>query len=251
MCVPVGDYELTRARLRDGRETTVYVVRYPRASTSMRLIWFPEPRRLDVWCAEHDQPEAIVAGFFVRDPYRPLGEVRVGGAEVTHEPVQAPWGARRAAIHIDGDMRLAARGELADEPTGDLVTAGPMLVGAGRSLMDGQDREGFSAGASQFDSDITAERHPRCALGVSRTEVLAVACDGRRTGVDEGLDLAELARVMLTFGCEDAINLDGGGSATLVHRGHLLNRPYSSVDQPAPESRPVVTALAFESTART
>jgi hypothetical protein len=27
---------------------------------------------------------------------------------------------------------------------------------------------------------------------------------------------------------------------------HLLNRPYSNVDQPAPESRPVVTALLFE-----
>ena len=51
---------------------------------------------------------------------------------------------------------------------------------------------------------------------------------------------------MITFGCENAINLDGGGSATLVHRGHLLNRPYSSVDQPAPESRPVVTAILFE-----
>ena len=47
-------------------------------------------------------------------------------------------------------------------------------------------------------------------------------------------------------GARDAINLDGGGSATLVHRGHLLNRPYSNEDQPAPESRPVVTALLFE-----
>jgi hypothetical protein len=240
------DYELTRIRLRDGRETTVYLVRHQRATTEVRLICLPDPRRLDLWCAEHDQPEAIVAGFFVRDPHRPLGEVRVGGEEMTHEPIEAPWGPRRAAIHIDGDVRLAARGELPDEPSGDLVTAGPMLVAGGRSLMDGEDREGFSAGASQFDSDITAERHPRCAFGVSGTELFAVACDGRRTGVDAGLDLPELARLMLTFGCEDAINLDGGGSATLVHRGHLLNRPYSSVDQPAPESQPVVTAILFE-----
>ena len=47
---------------------------------------------------------------------------------------------------------------------------------------------------------------------------------------------------MISFGAEEAINLDGGGSATLVHRKHLLNRPYSDQDQPAPESRPVVTA---------
>jgi hypothetical protein len=241
------EYELTRVRLRDARETTVYIVRYPRASTDVRLICLPEARRLDVWCAEHDQPEAIVAGFFVRDPYRALGEVRVGGADTTYEPIEAPWGPRRAAIHIDGDVHLAPRGELPDEPAGDLVTAGPMLVAGGRSLMDGEDREGFSAGAAQFDSDITAERHPRCAFGLSRTELFAIACDGRRTGVDAGLDLPELARLMIAFGCEDAINLDGGGSATLVHRGHLLNRPYSSVDQPAPESLPVVTAILFES----
>jgi Phosphodiester glycosidase len=240
------EYELTRVRLREGRETTVYLVRYQRASTNVRLICLPEAGRLDVWCAKHGQPEAIVAGFFVRDPYRALGEVRVGGADMIHEPIEAPWGPRRTAIHIDGDVRLAPRGELPDEPSGDLVTAGPMLVVGGRSLVDGEDREGFSAGASQFDSDITAERHPRCAFGLSRTELFAVACDGRRTGVDAGLDLAELARLMITFGCEDAVNLDGGGSATLVHRGHLLNRPYSSVDQPAPESRPVVTAILFE-----
>ncbi len=239
------EYELTRIRLRDESETTVYLVRYPRASTSVRLICLPKPDRLDLWCAEQDQPEAIVAGFFVRDPYRALGEVRVGGAAVAHEPIEAPWGRRRAAIQIDRDIRLAPRGELPDESPGDLVTAGPMLVSGGRSLMDGEDREGFSAGAAQFDSDITAKRYPRCAFGLSRTELFAVACDGRRTGVDAGLDLAELARLMISFGCEEAINLDGGGSATLVHRGHLLNRPYSSVDQPAPESRPVVTALLF------
>jgi exopolysaccharide biosynthesis protein len=142
---------------------------------------------------------------------------------------------------------LAPRREIAAAPDGDLVQAGPRLVAGGRVVVDDDDREGFSAGAGQFDSDITAERHPRCALGVNEDELFAVCCDGRRTGVDAGLDLAELARLLLSLGATDAINLDGGGSATLVHRGHLLNRPYSSVDQPGPESRPVVTALLFES----
>ena len=238
-------YELTRVRLRDGRETTVYLVKHPRAGGSLRVVCFADPCRLDHWCAEHGHPEAMVAGFFVRDPYRPLGEVRLGGAPVEHEPVAAPWGARRACVHVDGDVRLAQRGDLPADPPGDLVMAGPMLVSGGRSLMDGEDREGFSAGSSQFDSDITAERHPRCALGLNDDELLAVCCDGRRTGVDGGLELAELARLLIAFGADQAINLDGGGSATLVHRGHLLNRPLSDQDQPAPESRPVVTALLF------
>ena len=76
--------------------------------------------------------------------------------------------------------------------------------------------------------------------------MIAVACDGRRSGVDAGLTMDELAQVMLELGAESAINLDGGGSTTLVHRGHLLNRPYSSQDQPAPQSRRIVSALAFE-----
>jgi hypothetical protein len=239
-------YELTRIRLGDGWETTVYLVRHPLATTAVRLVVFPKTRRLDHWCAANDVPEAIVAGFFLRDPYRPLGEVRIDGTVVPYEPIAAPWGPLRGCVHVDGGVRIAARRELPDEPPGHLLQAGPLLVSGGRSLIDGEDREGFSAGAEQFDSDITEGRHPRCALGLNQTELLAVCCDGRRSGVDGGLGMAELARLLISFGAEEAINLDGGGSATLVHRGHLLNRPYSRQDQPAPESRPVVTALLFE-----
>jgi hypothetical protein len=240
-------YELLRVRTRSGDDTTVYLVRHPRASTRVSVVHFPVPERLDHWAAASGHEEAIVAGFFVRDPYRPLGEVRTGGVAIEHEPVTAPWGPRRACVHVDGDgVRLAARAELPPDPPGDLLQAGPLLVQDGRSVVDGEDREGFSAGSTQFDSDITAERHPRCAFGASDGELLAVCCDGRRTGVDAGLDLGELARLLLSFGAHEAINLDGGGSATLVHRGHLINRPYSSQDQPAPESRPVVTALLFD-----
>jgi Phosphodiester glycosidase len=240
-------YELSRIRLADGGETTVYVVVHPRPATRVRVACFEEPQRLDHWCAANGRPEAIVAGFFLRDPWRPLGEIWIGGRAVAHEPIAAPFGPARGCVHVEpgGAVELAPRGEIADSPTGDLVQAGPLLVTGGR-VVAGDDCEGFSAGAGQFDSDITAERHPRCALGVSEDHLIAVCCDGRRTGVDAGLDLGELARLLVSLGATDAINLDGGGSATLVHRGHLLNRPYSSVDQPGPESRPVVTALLFD-----
>jgi Phosphodiester glycosidase len=239
-------YELARMGLGDGADTTVYLTRHPLGETSARVVHFPEPRRLDHWCAANDHPEAIVAGFFVRDPWRPLGEVWVDGEAIPGESIMGRWGPERACVHVDGAVRIGARKELPDDPRGDLVQAGPMLVSGGRSLMDGEDREGFSDDAEQFDSDITVGRHPRCALGVNDTELLAVCCDGRRSGVDGGLTLAELARLMISFGASEAVNLDGGGSATLVHKGHLLNRPYSNWDQPAPESRPVVTALLFD-----
>jgi hypothetical protein len=238
-------YELLRLRTRDRDETTVYLTRHPLATTRVSVTCFAEPTRLDRWCAATGHPEAIVAGFFVRDPYRPLGEVRIAGTPVEHEPVAAPWASTRACVHVDGTVRIARRDELGADPRGDLVQAGPLLVRNGRPIVDGGDQEGFSAGSGQFDSDITVGRYPRCALGVSEDELLAVCCDGRRSGVDSGLELGELARMLVSFGAREAINLDGGGSATLVHRGHLLNRPYSNDDQPAPESRPIITALVF------
>jgi hypothetical protein len=245
-------FELSRIGLADGGETTVYVVVHPRHATRVRVVCFEEPQRLDHWCAASGRPEAIVAGFFVRDPWRPLGEVWTGGRQLAHEPISAPFGPMRSCVQIepDGTVILAPRAEIAAAPAGDLVQAGPRLVAAGRVVFGGDDREGFSTGAGQFDSDITVERHPRCALGLNDDELFAVCCDGRRTGVDAGLELVELAQLMASLGATDAINLDGGGSATLVHRGHLLNRPYSSVDQPGPESRPVVTALLFDSAGR-
>ena len=184
----------------------------------------------------------------MRDPYRALGELWSAGRRVAFEPVAEPYARRRACVLSDGPAVRArgARGR-PEPPRGDLVQAGPLLVADGAVVFaEGEDREGFSEGAGQFDSDITDGRHPRAALGVAGDEVIAVACDGRRSGVDAGLTMLELATVLLELGAESAINLDGGGSTTLVHKGHLLNRPYSSQDQPAPESRPIVSALAFE-----
>ena len=247
----MGRYSLWRRRLDDGEQTTLYAVRYPLGRTRVRVLHFPRPQRLDVWCRRRGVGEAIVGGFFVRDPYRALGELWIAGRPAIGEPVAAAFAGSRACVMSgDGGVRFAARDAAPDPPSGDLVQAGPLLVEDGEIVFDAQaDHEGFSMGSGQFDSDITDGRHPRAALGVSARDVIAVACDGRRSGVDAGLSMLELAQVMVELGAESAINLDGGGSTTLVHRGHLLNRPYSSQDQPAPQSRRIVSALAFEQNA--
>jgi Phosphodiester glycosidase len=241
-------YSLRRHHLADGERTTIYIVRHPLADSRPRVQVFRQPRRLDHWCNKHGHKEAIVAGFYLRDPFRPLGEVVTGGRAVGFEPFAAPYGPRRAALHAaDGGIRIAPRAALGEVDAGDLVQAGPMLIAAGEMVFDRTtDHEGFSAGAGQFDSDITDGRHPRSAIGISAQDLYLVCCDGRRSGVDAGLTLDELADFMLVLGCRDAMNLDGGGSTTLIHRGHLLNRPYSEHDQPAPASRPIVSAIIVE-----
>jgi hypothetical protein len=242
------EYLLWRHVLPDGEVTTIYAVRHPRATTRVRVVFFPRPEHLDVWCQSNGVGEAVVAGFFLRDPYRPLGELWIEGRAAPHEQIAAPYGPRRGTVvsDLDGGVQLVERSAAPARPAGDLVQAGPLLVSSGSVVFDAvSDREGFSAGAGQFDSDITEGRYPRAALGASEQWLFAVACDGRRSNVDGGLSMLELADVMVELGAESAINLDGGGSATLVHRGHLLNRPYSSQDQPAPASRRVVSALTF------
>jgi exopolysaccharide biosynthesis protein len=74
----------------------------------------------------------------------------------------------------------------------------------------------------------------------------ALVCDGRRTGIDAGLTLTELADLIAGLGAKHAINLDGGGSTALVHRGHLLNNPYAAQDRPSRSPRPVATAAIFQ-----
>ncbi|WP_324717067.1 phosphodiester glycosidase family protein [Carboxydochorda subterranea] len=62
-------------------------------------------------------------------------------------------------------------------------------------------------------------RQPRSAIGVGRQgrRVILAAVDGRHW-TSRGLDVAELARWLQRLGATDAINLDGGGSTTLVAR---------------------------------
>jgi phosphodiester glycosidase len=244
-------YDLLRHPLGDGEQTTVYVVRFPRPQTSLSIQHFAVPQQLDHWCRRFGVREAIVGGFFVRPHGPPLGELWIGGRRIETEPILDPYDRARAAIYIDEQqIRIGRRAELPPRPAGHLLQAGPMLVRDGTPLRDLHDPEGFIAGAHQFDSDITSGRHPRAALGTSDDQLIALVCDGRRTGIDTGLTLAELAQLMANLGARQAINLDGGGSTALIHHGHLLNRPYDAQDQPSTNSRTVATAAIFHTAAR-
>jgi exopolysaccharide biosynthesis protein len=57
--------------------------------------------------------------------------------------------------------------------------------------------------------------------------------------------LGELADVLRELGAHTAINLDGGGSTTLVNAFALRNRPREEHGIALAGGRPVATALAF------
>jgi exopolysaccharide biosynthesis protein len=68
-------------------------------------------------------------------------------------------------------------------------------------------------------------RHPRsCACTTKDKQLILVTVDGR-TNQAFGMNLTELTFLMKHLGCQNAINLDGGGSTTL----YLEDQPHSGV----------------------
>jgi exopolysaccharide biosynthesis protein len=71
--------------------------------------------------------------------------------------------------------------------------------------------------ADSFGSAGFRGRNPRTAAGIARdgTRLILVTVDGRDSS-NAGMTLHELADLMLALGAREAINLDGGGSTTMV-----------------------------------
>lgn len=116
-----------------------------------------------------------------------------------------------------------------------------IVGGAGLLIMGGRVVEDHTE--ERLRAGFVTDRHPRTAVGIRRdgTWVLVVV-DGRQPQLSRGMTLAELADLMQTLGCRDALNLDGGGSSTLVLRGRVVNSPSD-----AGVERPVSDAiLVFE-----
>ena len=233
-----------RVPLADGAKTTLWVAEHEPGPTDVRVVRFPRPTPLEAWCRRHGMQEAIVGGFFVRPGGAPLGELRTRGIARATVPFDEPWAALRACVHIAaGEVRILRRGELPPAPPGDLLQAGPLLVRDGKPVTG--DDEGFSFGAHQFDADITEGRYPRAALAIARDgSILAVACDGRADR-EVGMTLRELSETLADLGAVQAINLDGGGSTSLVCGGRLRNRPCEEHGVELAGGRAISTAIVF------
>ncbi len=106
----------------------------------------------------------------------------------------------------------------------NVIGGGPFLVRNSKVNVDWQ-YEGFQ-------DSFALKRHPRTALGKSKSgDILFVVVDGRQE-MSDGASLEELAGIMLRLGCDEAINLDGGGSTTIDLMGNTLNRPSDGKERP-------------------
>ena len=80
---------------------------------------------------------------------------------------------------------------------------------------------------------LNKDRHPRTAVGLDAAghTLTILVVDGRKPGSAVGMNYDELAAEMLRLGCQQALNLDGGGSSVMAVRAagkehlEILNAP--------------------------
>jgi hypothetical protein len=244
-----------RVALADDSKTTVHVLRQELRNTAVKVADLGSATRVTDVCTESSGRvvAAMSGGFFAREAGMPLGELWIDGRRQSHVPFPTPWRDIRGSLLVDADgITIDRRDALPSRPDGDLLQAGPVLVTDGQTTPGlASDAEGFGAGSGQFDSDITDGRYPRAAIGYDDTYVYAVVVDGRSDG-DAGMSLTELADFMTErLGVTAALNLDGGGSATLAARDpegafHVINNPMDGHNVPTPGgSRELYSAIVF------
>ncbi len=121
-------------------------------------------------------------------------------------------------------------------PMNDAVSGiggGPMLVRNHRAVrIEVPDDDAY-----QFKS--MKERHPRSAVGWNREHYFLVTVDGRQKE-SVGMTLEELGEHLAAIGCSEAMNLDGGGSATLWADGRIRNHPSDGSERPIANALVVV-----------
>lgn len=77
------------------------------------------------------------------------------------------------------------------------------------------------------------ERHPRTVLAWSGTQHWFVTFDGRQAGYSVGASVAEMQDFLInSLAVQNAINLDGGGSTTMVVNGEVVNCPSDGAGTP-------------------
>ena len=100
----------------------------------------------------------------------------------------------------------------------DIVGGAGLLVHQGKPVTDWS--------SEQLRAGFDTERHPRTMIGATRgSAVWLVTVDGRNPSISLGMTFAELTNLAQKLNLVYALNLDGGGSTTMVVKGKIVNHP--------------------------
>jgi hypothetical protein len=145
-----------------------------------------------------------------------------------------------AAAKSLGELNTNAVLQISTASTPSLSVARNALSG-GPVLVRGGKRQKIRAAVDDaYEFSSMLEQHPRTAIGWNAQAYFLVVVDGRQRDVSVGMTLDELSEFLAQLGCEEALNLDGGGSSTLWFDGEVRNSPCDGYERTLANSLVVV-----------
>ena len=160
---------------------------------------------------------AVNAGFFkIRTGSGSATYLRIKGKTIDDLPTQ-DHARLNGALVLANDKVVSIEYAQANAVYNNYPVDKTVLVTGPVLLLDGK--------AQKMDSSHTfiSRRHPRTCLCTTTTgKTVLVTVDGRNEQA-LGMSLFELAGFLQKLKCQDAINLDGGGSTTLWINGEAEN----------------------------
>ena len=119
-----------------------------------------------------------------------------------------------------------------------VVNGGPLLLNNNQYDIQAF-KEGFAYN-NEFFYRFGINRNPRTLVGIKPNgNILLVAANGRSPQAI-GLSFEESAKLMKALGAKDAMNLDGGGSTTMVIKGQMVTQPSDAAGE-----RPVADVISL------
>lgn len=207
----------------------------------------------DTTCTDQDELVLFTADYGVSTPAGPGVEAVIDRHDRVVEVRTARGGALPAgarSIQATGadaqeladlakpGTKLRVATHLVGRQDDYVLNGGPELVRDGRQHATAQADGMVRPGDPSFYYGWVHKRNPRTIAGVDgRGRILLVTVDGRATA-SLGLSIAESAALAQALGMRDAINLDGGGSTTMVANGAVINKPSDAAGE-----RPVGDAI--------
>ncbi|MCO5998017.1 phosphodiester glycosidase family protein [Actinoallomurus rhizosphaericola] len=211
-----------------------------------------DPNELAVFTPEFGGPlptgpgtEAVLDahGTVVSTGPRTATSVPAGGRVIEAIGTEASWLGEHAIVGHRLRLRTKVTGPggrpVDFGPNDSVVNGGPQLVTDGRVAIAPQADGLVHPGDPSFYYGWVLRRNPRTMIGTDRRgRLLLVEADGRQASLSQGLSIAEAGQVMKSLGAVQAMNLDGGGSTTMVVGGQMINSPSDATGQ-----RPVGDAV--------
>lgn len=177
---------------------------------------------------EADGIEVIVTGNRVTAVFDGAGSKAIPNAGFV---ISATGRAREwVRTHLRRGSRVGVKTSIKADPPihftpNFILGGGPQLLSSGRKA--------FPVEANRYSESLYQQRHPRTAIGWRADgKLILITVDGRQKQ-SAGMTMDELAGLMLKLGCLEAMNLDGGGSTTMIVKNKIANNPSDATGERA------------------